>query len=70
MIFRKKMLLKLNFVFDFLDNLCLNISLSKNIIERDIKLGFHVNYPLFSLYFNKIRIFSTDLRNIFKYQIL
>ena len=54
--FKQKKLLNLNFVFDFLDNVCLNISLSKNITERDIKLGFHVKYSLFSSYFNKTHI--------------
>jgi len=33
-------------------------------------IGVHVMYPLFSSYFNTIRIFSTVLRNIFKYKIL
>ena len=49
-----------------------NISHSKTRTERDmIKMytGLHVKYPLFLFDFNGTRIFSTDFRKIFKYQI-
>jgi hypothetical protein len=57
--------------FDFLYKFVWNISHYKKF-ERDmikIFIDRHVQYPLFSLYFNETWIFSTNLQKILKYHI-
>ena len=51
---------------DILYNICLKQFFIQRIIQRDIVImcaSLHVKYLLFSSYFNKTWIFSTDFRN-------